>query len=55
MKNIEGVTAYLKRQMIKNGDTTHQVPEVIKTKDNKSLCYVNDETGTRNIIVSMSL
>ena len=47
MKNIEGVTAYLKRQMIKNGDTTHQVPEVIKTKDNKSLCYVNDETGTR--------
>ena len=47
MKNIEGVTAYLKRQMIKNGDTTHQVPEVIKTKDNKLLCYVNDETGTR--------
>ena len=35
MKNIEGVTAYLKRQMIKNGDTTHQVPEVIKTKDNR--------------------
>ena len=47
MKNIEGVTAYLKRQMIKNGDTNHQVPEVIKTKDNKLLCYVNDETGTR--------
>lgn len=47
MKNIEGVTTYLKRQMIKNGDTTHQVPEVIKTKDNKLLCYVYDETGTR--------
>lgn len=47
MKNIEGVTGYLKRQMIKNNDTTHQVLEVIKTKDNKSLCYINDETGTR--------
>lgn len=47
MKNIEGVTSYLKRQMIKSGDNTHQVLEVIKTKDNKSLCYVNDETGTR--------
>lgn len=47
MKNIEGVTTYLKKQMIKNGDNTHQVLEVVKTKDNKSLCYINDETGSR--------
>jgi hypothetical protein len=42
MKNIEGVTTYLKNQMIKEEDTEHRVLEVIKTKDNKSLCYVNN-------------
>ncbi len=42
MKNIEGVTSYLKKQMIKEGDNSHQVLEVIKTKDNKSLCYIED-------------
>ena len=47
MKNINGVTTYLKKQMIKNGDTEHKVLEVIKTKDNKSLCYVTNETDTR--------
>lgn len=47
MKNIEGVTSYLKKQMVKTGDNTHQVLEVVKTKDNKSLCYIQDETGTR--------
>lgn len=47
MKNIEGVTSYLKKQMVKNNDNIHQVLEVIKTKDNKSLCYIQDETGTR--------
>lgn len=47
MKNIEGVTSYLKKQMIKEGDNSHQVLEVIKTKDNKSLCYIED-AGERN-------
>ena len=42
MKNIEGVTTYLKRQMRKDGDLTHRVLEVIKTKDNKTLCYVTN-------------
>ncbi len=47
MKNIEGVTKYLKKEMIKDGDTTHQVLEVVKTKDNKSLCYIMNESDTR--------
>lgn len=47
MKNIEGVTTYLKKQMIKTGDTSHKVIEVVKTKDNKSLCYVTNESDTR--------
>ena len=47
MKNINGVTTYLKKQMIKNGDTEHKVLEVIKTKDNKSLCYITNESDTR--------
>ena len=47
MKNIEGVTTYLKKQMIKSGDTTHRVLEVVKTKDNKSLCYVTNASDTR--------
>lgn len=42
MKNIEGVTSYLKRQMAKVKDNKHQVLEVIKTKDNKSLCCVSN-------------
>ena len=32
----------MKKQMIKEGDNSHQVLEVIKTKDNKSLCYIED-------------
>ena len=47
MKNIEGVTSYLKRQMRKYGDSTHRVLEVIKTKDNKTLCYI-DNNGQRD-------
>lgn len=47
MKNIEGVTTYLKKQMIKSGDTNHKVLEVVKTKDNKSLCYVTNASDTR--------
>lgn len=46
MKNIEGITNYLKRQMVKENDTTHQVLEVVKTKDNKLLCCI-DENGER--------
>jgi thiamine kinase-like enzyme len=47
MKNIAGVTSYLKTQLEKDGDTEHQVLEVVKTKDNKLLCYVN-ENGARH-------
>ena len=42
MKNIEGITSYLKRQLAKNSDTKHQVLEIVKTKDNKTLCYIED-------------
>ena len=47
MKNIDGVTSYLKKQLLKEGDTQHQVLEVIKTKDNSLLCCVN-EGGERD-------
>ena len=47
MKNIEGVTSFLKKQMIKTGDEEHKVLEVVKTKDGKSLCYINNESDTR--------
>ena len=47
MKNIEGVTTYLKKQMIKTGDNTHKVLEVVKTKDGKSLCYITNASDTR--------
>ena len=42
MKNIEGVTSYLKKQLINLNDNVHQVLEVIKTKDNKSLCCIEN-------------
>lgn len=47
MKNIEGVTTYLKRELVKLGDTTHQVLEVIKTKDGKSI-HVLEDNGSRS-------
>lgn len=47
MKNIEGITSYLKKEMVKENDNTHKVLEVVKTKDGKSLCYV-DENGERD-------
>lgn len=47
MKNIEGVTSYLKRQLAKEEDETHQVLEIVKTKDNKTLCYI-DDNGERD-------
>lgn len=42
MKNIEGVTKHLRKQMTKINDEKHQVLEVIKTKDNKSLCCIEN-------------
>ena len=42
MKNIEGVTTYLKRQLEKEQDYDHEVLELVKTKDCKSLCYIED-------------
>lgn len=47
MKNIECVTSYLKRQMRKDSDSTHRILEVVKTKDNKNLCYI-DNNGQRD-------
>lgn len=46
MKNIEGVTGYLKRQLAKANDKKHQVLEIVKTKDNKTLCFI-DVNGER--------
>lgn len=43
MKNIDGVTSYLKKQAIREGDTQHKVLEVVKTKENRLLCYVDNE------------
>ena len=43
MKNIEGVTSYLKKQTVKENDKQHKVLEVVKTKDNRLLCYVDDD------------
>jgi len=47
MKNIEGVTTYLKRQLAKESDTKHQVLEIVKTKENKTLCYI-EKDGERD-------
>lgn len=47
MKNIEGVTKYLKKEMISEKDNNHKVLEVVKTKDNKSLCYITNASDTR--------
>ena len=47
MKNIEGVTNYLKRQMLKNKDYQHQVLEIVKTKEGKLLCYIEGQTGSK--------
>lgn len=47
MKNIEDVTNYLDIQMQKEGDTTHKVLRVIKTKNNKLLCYIEVHPGER--------
>ena len=47
MKNIEGVTTYLKRQLAKDDDEKHRVLEIVKTKDNKTLCYI-DDNGERD-------
>ena len=47
MKNIEGVTKYLKKEMINEKDNNHKVLEVVKTKDNKSLCYITNASDTR--------
>lgn len=43
MRNIENITSYLKKELMKEGDTTHKVLEVIKTKDNRNLCYIDDQ------------
>jgi len=47
MKNILGVTNYLKEQMILNNDNNHKVLEIIKTKDNDPMCYIYDDKGIK--------
>ncbi len=47
MKNIAGVTSYLKKQLVKENDQEHKVLEVVKTKDNKLLCSI-DGNGDRD-------
>ncbi len=47
MKNILGVTNYLKEQMILNNDNNHKVLEIIKTKDNNPMCYIYDDKGIK--------
>lgn len=47
MKNIERITSHLRKEMAKENDNIHKVLEVIKTKDNKSLCYIETETGSK--------
>lgn len=47
MKNILGVTNYLKKQMILNNDNNHKVLEIIKTKDNNPMCYIYDDKGIK--------
>lgn len=47
MKNIEGVTTYLKNEMNNNNDKEHKVLEVVKTKEGKALCFL-DQCGERN-------
>ena len=42
MKNIEGVTTYLKKQLEKDKDKKHKVLEIVKTKDNKTLCAIEN-------------
>ena len=43
MKNIDGVTSYLKKKI----DKKHKVLELVKTKDDKNLCYIINESGNR--------
>ena len=43
MENIESITDYLKDKI----DENHKVLELIKTKDNKCLCYIINEEGDR--------
>ena len=43
MKNIEGVTSFLQKQMDKLGDKTHKVLKVIKTTDSKNLLVFKNE------------
>ena len=43
MKNIDGVTKHLKKKM----DSKHKVLEVIKTKDKDLLCYILNESNSR--------
>lgn len=47
MKNIEGVTSYLKKQAIKEGDNEHKTLEIVRTKDGKSLCSLTNSSGYR--------
>ena len=47
MKNIEGVTDYQRKQMVRLGDEEHKVLEVVKTKDGKPLCHLTNDSDTK--------
>lgn len=47
MKNIEGVTAYLKKEATEKGNDNHKVLKIVKTKDGKSLCTITNESGLK--------
>jgi len=47
MANIESVTNYLKKESLKEGNNKHQVLEIIKTKDGKTLSDITTKDGIK--------
>lgn len=43
MDNIEKVTSFIKKELIKSGDNDHKTLDVIKTKDNNLLCVMGED------------
>jgi len=47
MTNIEGITDYLKKQALKEGDFEHKTLEIVKAKDGTSLYTITNDGGQR--------
>jgi len=43
MSNINGITSYIKKRLVKNGDTDHKTIDIVKTIDGDLLCKVKNE------------